>query len=100
MGAVLLSFWCQLGEPKVNVGYPVRVGNGFGRQKKEKAWKVGCLCLFWVVWKARNKIAVKDEIFSIQTEKTFIFLLWLETKKSIWDGLLTITGFIDRVGCK
>ena len=70
-------------------------------KKNGKERQVGPLCLFWIVWKARNKITFKDEIFSTQNVKTsFVFLLWLETNMSILNGLSTIAGFIDWVGWK
>ena len=54
------------------------------------------LCLFWILWKTRNKIVLKDKIFSVQREKTsFVFLLWSETRKTVSDGPSTIVGFID-----
>ena len=56
---------------------------------------------FWTIWKARNGVAFKDEVLSIQHLKTsFVNLLWSETKLSIVGGPLIIVGFIDWVGCK
>ena len=44
----------------------------------------------------------KDEFFfSVQRVKTsFVFLLWIETRKIIQDDPSNIAGFIDWVGCK
>ena len=53
------------------------------------------------MWKARNKVAFKDEVFSLQRIKTsFVFLLLSEMKLFIVDGPLTIAGFVDFVGCE
>ena len=39
--------------------------------------------------------------FSLQKVKTsFVFLLWIETRKIIQDGPSNVAGFIDWVGCK
>ena len=38
--------------------------------KKHRAvWKVGPLCLFWSVWKARNRVAFEDGALSLQRLK-------------------------------
>ena len=44
------------------------------------------------------RIAFRDEMFMQKRKTSFVFLLWLETKLSILDGLFTIADFIDRVG--
>ena len=47
-------------------------------KKRKVAWQ-GPLCLFWVIWKARNSIAFEDCVLSIQRLKTsFVYLLWSE----------------------
>ena len=67
----------------------------------KKVWQASPLCLFWTMWKARNMVAFKDEVLSLQRLKcSFVFLLWSETELSIVGGPSTLTGFIDRVGCK
>ena len=70
----------------------------FVGKKRKVAWQVGLLCLFWVIWKARNTIAFKDCVLSIQRLKaSFVYLLWLETKLWIKDGPSTLIDFIDWV---
>ena len=50
----------------------------------------------WTVWKASNRVVLKDEVFSMQWVKTsFFYLLWSETKLSIVGGLSTSVGFVD-----
>ena len=64
-------------------------------------WLAGPFCLFWMVWKARNRIVFKDECFSLHRVKTsFAFLLWIETRKVIQDDPSSIAGFIGWVDCK
>ena len=43
----------------------------FVGKKRKAVWQVGPLCLFWVIWKARNKIAFEDCVLSIQRLKFF-----------------------------
>ena len=57
---------------------------------------MGPLCLFWVIWKVKNKIAFEDSMLSIQRLKaSFVYLLWSEIKLWIKDGPSTLIDFID-----
>ena len=70
----------------------------FVGKKRKVAWQLGPLCLFWVIWKARNSIAFEDGVLSIQKLKvSFVYLLWLETKLWIKNGPSTLIDFIDWV---
>ena len=45
-------------------------------KKRKVAWQVGPLCLFWVIWKPRNTIALENCVMSIQRLKaSFVYLL-------------------------
>ena len=45
--------------------------NGFFMGKRHKiVWKAGPLCIFWTIWKTRNRISFEDEVLSIQRLKT------------------------------
>ena len=62
-------------------------------------WRAGPVCIFWIVWKTKNKIAFKDEVLSIQRLKTsFLNSLWLETKLFTKDGPSTFLELLDWVG--
>ena len=70
-------------------------------KKRKEVWRVGSLCIFWTVWKARNSIAFEDDVLSIQRLKSsFVFLLWSETNLFIKDGPSTLVGFLDWVGSR
>ena len=75
--------------------------DSFVGKKRKVVWQVGPLCLFWVIWKARNRIAFEDSVLSIQRLKaSFVYLLWLETKLWIKDGPSTLIDFVDWVGTR
>ena len=62
-------------------------------------WRAGPVCIFWIVWKTKNKIAFKDEVLSIQRLKTsFLNSLWLGTKLFTKDGPSTFLELLDWVG--
>ena len=70
----------------------------FVGKKRKVTWQMGLLCLFWVIWKARNSITFEDGVLSIQKLKiSFVYLLWLETKLWIKDGPSTLIDFIEWV---
>ena len=66
-----------------------------GKNRKE-VWKAGPLCILWMIWKVRNKIAFEDVMLSIQKLKpSFVHLLWAETKMRIKDGPTTLVDFFE-----
>ena len=63
-------------------------------KKPRKVWRANPLCLFWTVWKIRNRIAFDGKEFSIQSLKCiFVGLPWLRTKLFINDVPLTLHFF-------
>ena len=73
----------------------------FVDKKHRKVWREGPLCLFWIVWKARNRITFKGEEFSIQSLKSsFVCFLWSEAKQCIDDVPLTLFSFINWLGSR
>ena len=59
----------------------------FVRKKRREVWRVDPICIFLMVWKARNRIAFEDNVLSIQRlKRSFVYFLWSETKLFIKDG--------------
>ena len=70
-------------------------------KKRKDVWKASPLCLFWTVWKTRNKVAFEEEELSIQRLKSsFVYFLWSETKRSIKDGPSTLVDFVGWVASR
>ena len=68
-------------------------------KKHRKVWKAAPLHIFWTVWKARNRLAFKDDVISIQRLKySFLCSLWSEAKLFIVECPQTLVNFIDWVG--
>ena len=44
-------------------------------KKRKKAWKVGPLCIFWSIWRERNRRTFEDRERLDQTIKSFFFSL-------------------------
>ncbi|RVW43982.1 DEAD-box ATP-dependent RNA helicase 17 [Vitis vinifera] len=73
----------------------------FVGKKRKGVWKASPLCLFWTVWKTRNKVAFEEEELSIQRLKaSFVYFLWSETKRSIKDGPSTLVDFVGWVASR
>ena len=65
-------------------------------KKRQKVWKTTPLCLFWTVWKGRNRIAFKNEEFAIQRMKnSFVYSYWSWTKMFIDEGPISLIDFFD-----
>ncbi|RVX13960.1 Actin-related protein 4 [Vitis vinifera] len=73
----------------------------FVEKKRKGAWKASPLCLFWTVWKTRNKVTFEEEELSIQRLKaSFVYFLWSETKRSLKDGPSTLVDFVGWVASR
>ena len=81
---------------------PSWVGVGLSLQRSgEKCGIAGPLCIFWVVWKARNDLIFRDEVLPLQKVKSFfVYLLWPETKMFSVDGPMALVHFFDWVGSR
>ena len=70
-------------------------------KKRRIVWKVGPLCFFWLVWKARNRIAFDNEELSLNRLKnTFVCNLWVWSKPVVNEGSLSLFGFFDWLGAR
>ena len=69
MGALVLHVQGVLGDSFYNLGWH---GSFVGRKRK-KAWRAMLLCLFWIIWKERNRRSFENVKLSIQRLK-FLFL--------------------------
>ena len=68
-------------------------------KKCRKVGKTTPLCLFWVVWKERNRIAFENEELSIHRLKnSFVCNLWFWTKLVVNEGPLLLFSFFDWLG--
>ena len=73
----------------------------FVGKKCRKAWMTVPLCLFWLVWKEKNRIAFGNEDISIHRMKySFVCNPWSWSKYCIDVGLLPLINFFDRLGSK
>ena len=62
---------------------------------------MGPLCLFWMIWKARNRIAFDRKEPLIQSLKSsFVCFLWSKVKGCIDDVPLTLFSFINWLGSR
>ena len=74
--------------------------HGFNMGKKRsKVWKTAPLCLFWAVWKERNRIAFDNEELSIhRLRNSFVCNLWMWTKLVVNEGPLPLFSFLYWLG--
>ena len=63
-------------------------------KKRSKVWIAAPLCLFWAVWKERNRIAFENEELSIHRLKnSFVCNLWFWTKSAVNEGPVPLISF-------
>ena len=68
-------------------------------KKRRKVWNAAPLCIFWAVWKERNRIAFDNEELSIHRLKnSFVCNLWLWTKSVVNDGPIPLISLFDWLG--
>ena len=68
-------------------------------KKKKKAWKVAPLCVFWTLWRERNRRAFNNCECLDQTIKSFFLnLFWEWVRMYIEDGSLSLLEFVDWIG--
>ena len=61
--------------------------DSFVGKKRRKVWRAAPLCLFWMVWKERNRITFDNDDFSIQRLKySFVSNFWSWAKLCIDEG--------------
>ena len=70
-------------------------------KKRRKVWKATPLCLFWAIWKERNRIAFENEELLIHRLKnSFVCNLWLWTKSVVNEGPLPLFSLFDWLGSR
>ena len=68
-------------------------------KKKRKTWKVVPLCLFWTIWKERNRRAFKDKGYSLQgLKQMFLYNLWDWCNVFINSRTNIVVDFVDWIG--
>ena len=69
---------------------------GFVGKRRKKAWQMALLCIFWSVWKERNRLAFGDEDLSLQRLKySFVCNLWSWV---IAESYSSLVSFVDWIG--
>ena len=73
----------------------------FVDKKHGKTWRAAPLCLFWTVWKERNRIVFYNEALSIQRLKNSFVCNLLSWSKSCLDGEpRSLINFVDWLGSR
>ena len=71
----------------------------FVGKKRVKVWRAAPLCLFWTVWKERNRVVFENDDFSIQRLKfSFVCNLWSWFKLYIAEIPNSLINFFEWLG--
>ena len=70
-------------------------------KKRKKNWMAAPLCLFWTLWRERNRVVFDNEVFNAQRIKSnFLRNLWN------WANLYSVVNtnsfvdFLAWLGCR
>ncbi|KAL6339823.1 hypothetical protein AAG906_034911 [Vitis piasezkii] len=73
----------------------------FVGKKRKKIWTSIPLCIFWTVWKERNRIAFRGGYLSIQKLKnSFVCNLWSWARVYIGEESSSLRGFLEWLASK
>ncbi|RVW82144.1 hypothetical protein CK203_052488 [Vitis vinifera] len=68
----------------------------FVGKKRKKIWKSIPLCIFWTVWKERNRLAFRGGVLDIQKLKnSFVCSLWSWARLYIGEERMSLIGFLE-----
>ena len=82
----------SVGVPRVSEGGVIQLEGSLCGEKKEKNWNSIPLCIFWMVWKERNRLAFNGGVLNIQKLKnSFACTLW--SWGVYWRGVLFTLRF-------
>ena len=70
-------------------------------KKRSKVWKLVPVCIFWTVWKERNRLAFRNGSLAVQRLKHyFVFNLWVWNNMYIGEEISSLIGFLEWLASK
>ena len=68
-------------------------------KKRKRVWLAAPLCIFWMLWKERNRVTFENEAPSAYRMKSvFLFTLWSWDKLYSVDNLNSLVEFLTWMG--
>ena len=73
--------------------------SSFVGRKQKKVWGATPLCLFWIIWKEKNRRSFENmELFDHRLKVLFLYILFSWSKLFIGEKSLSLLDFIDWMG--
>ncbi|KAJ9702452.1 hypothetical protein PVL29_004269 [Vitis rotundifolia] len=70
----------------------------FVGKKRKKIWDAIPLCIFWTVWKERNRLAFRGGVLNVQKLKNFFVCnLWSWAKLYVGEEAFSLIGFLEWI---
>ena len=86
----------SLGVPRAGEGGFIQLEGPLCGEKRKKIWNSIPLCIFWTVWKERNRLAFKGGVLNIQKLKnSFVCTLWSWARVYIGEESSSLLGFLE-----
>ena len=68
-------------------------------KKRKKMWRAALLCLFWIVWRERNRVAFDNEaFFAYRLKSSFICNFWSRSNVFSGDRDRSLLDFLTLMG--
>ena len=64
------------------------------RKQVRKLWKVAPLCIFWAIWKERNRVVFEDDSFSYDRLKLYFINSLISWARLIYEGDISIASVL------
>ena len=70
-------------------------------KKRKKIWLAAPLCLFWNIWRARNRLVFENEVPNAQrTKASFVTNLWSWANLHSDDYTHSVVDFLTWLGSR
>ena len=70
----------------------------FVGKKRKKIWDAIPLCIFWTVWKERNRLTFRGGVLNVQKLKNFFVCnLWSWAKLYVGEEAFSLIGFLEWI---
>ena len=70
----------------------------FVGKRRKKAWMAAPLCIFWTIWRERNRLVFEDENISVNRMKYTYLWSWVNLYSV--EKPRSLVDFLTWVGCK
>ena len=96
VGAYFLFDGVSLGFSQHGQGGHHQLERFFCGKKRRKIWRSILICIFWTIWKERNRTAFREGTLVVQRLKlSFVHNLWSWNRLYLGEEISSLIGFLE-----